>query len=122
MSRYYEHFNDFDGLTPSANIMPSDVKRLISHTKHEYKTRYYFFSPSERILYRYYDSNDGNDHAYKLYGNYIGKNNKTIRYQIIPDSDDGTNKTDTVRDSLFVSDRFIKRIENMNKLILPSLR
>ena len=118
-SNYYEHINDFDGFVPKDGLMPSDVKRLISHSKYEYKTRYYFVSPSERMLYRYYDSNDGSDCACRVCGRYVGKNKKSLKFNLMPDVNRGL---DNIHDALIISDRFIKRIENMNKLILPSLR
>ena len=47
---------------------------------------------------------------------------KCIYANLIPDEDDGTFKTPNIRDTICISNRFLKRIENMNKLILPNLR
>ena len=107
---YYQHIDDFEGIVPKDNAMPSDVKRLISNCNHNYLNRLYFFSPSQMRFYRYYT--DGN--AYIVY-------NRGISYYFIPDEDDGTPRTPNIRDLIYVSDRFMKRIENMNKLILPKL-
>ena len=114
---YYEHINDFEGIEPVADAMPADVKRLISHTKHTYHERFYFFSPSEKTFYRYYEQFK---HAYPVCSNAINK--KSERYQFIPDADDGTPNTPNIRDNIYLSDRFMKRVEKMNKLILPSTR
>ena len=112
---YYQHINDFDGITPLDNAMPADVKRLISHSKYNYQTHYYFFSPSQRTFYRYYK--DG--YAYKVYSMSF---HKGLRFTFIPDEDDGTSKTPNIRDTIYLSNRFMQRIEHMNKLILPNLR
>ena len=57
-NNYYEHINDFDGIIPKPEKMPADVKRIISHCDFTYNRRYYFFSPSNKQLYRYYTYND----------------------------------------------------------------
>ena len=111
---YYQHIDDFEGIVPKDNAMPSDVKRIISHCNHNYLTRYYFFSPSQIKIYRYYK----NGYAYELIKTRFQKSYKVC---LIPDEDDGTPRTPNIRDLIYVSDRFMKRIENMNKLILPKL-
>ena len=111
---YYQHIDDFEGVVPKDNAMPADVKRLISHCNYNYLNRLYFFSPSRRTFYRYYT--DG--HAYIVYNR---PNHKSYVYQFIPDDDNGTHRNQHYRDCITVSDRFIQRIENMNKLILPKL-
>ena len=113
---YYQHIDDFEGIVPKDNVMPSDVKRLISHCNHNYLTRYYFFSPSQRKFYRYYTSYNG--YAYELA---LIQCKKSHKFTLIPDEDDGTSRTPNIRDSISPTDRFIQRIENMNKLILPKL-
>ena len=113
---YYQHIDDFDGVVPLDNAMPSDVKRLISHCNHNYHKRYYFFSPSQRAFYRYYRNETT---AYQLA---TKQHQKYPVVQLIPDEDDGTAKTPNIRDSICISNRFIQRIENMNKLILPNQR
>ena len=118
-TNYYEHINDFEGIEPVPNAMPPDVKRLISHTKHTYNDRFYFFSPSDKSFYRYYEQYK---HAVPVCSNQPFKKSTSERYQFIPDADDGTPNTPNIRDNIVVSDRFMKRVENMNKLILPSMR
>ena len=114
-NNYYEHINDFDGIEPAVNVMPSDVKRLISHCDHTYNDRYYFFSPCEKQFYRYFDKGE---YAIKLSCSIVSK--KSVKYNFLPDEDfDGSLN---IRDTIIVSDRFMKRIENMNKLVLPSMR
>ena len=107
---YYQHIDDFEGIVPKDNAMPADVKRLISHCNHNYLHRYYFFSRSQLTFYRYYT--DGS--ASRGY-------NRGINFYFIPDEDDGTPRTPNIRDAINITDRFLQRIENMNKLILPTL-
>lgn len=115
-TNYYEHFNDFEGLNPKPEIMPSDVKRIISHCDNTYYRRFYFFSPSQKQLYRYYKQSD---FAVPITSNIVYK---SIRYQLIPDIDDGTPNTPNKRDNIIKSDRFMMRIIQIHKLILPKLR
>ena len=112
---YYQHIDDFDGIIPVDNAMPADVKRLISHCNHNYLTRYYFFSPSTRTFYRYYCKDC---YAYELVNYQMGK---SAMVKLIPDEDDGTTNTPKILDSIYISQRFMQRIANMNKLILPKL-
>ena len=114
---YYDHIDDFDGAEPLENEMPRDVKRLIYHCRHTYHNRLYFFSPSEKQFYRYFPKSE---YAEKLGGYRVSK--RSLRYQFIPEEDDGTPSTPNIRDSIVVSDRFVKRVEKMNKLELPSMR
>lgn len=114
---YYEHIEDFDGVTPKPDKMPADVKRIISHCSFTYNRRYYFFSPSRKQIYRYYTDID---FAVLLESRKTSKT--SFRYLLIPDIDDGTPNTPNKRDSINISDRFIKRIEGMNKLVLPKLK
>jgi len=107
---YYEHIDDFEGIVPLDNAMPADVKRLISHTSHNYLTRYYFYSPSTCKFYRYYL---GEKSGYELSHNRLNKNG--IAYHFIPDEDEHK------RDTISVSDRFKSRVQHMNKLILPKI-
>ena len=111
---YYQHIDDFDGVVPIDNAMPSDVKRLISHCNHNYHKRYYFFSPSQRAFYRYYSN-----YAYQLA---TKQQHKCTYVNVIPDEDDGTSKTPNIRDAICISNRFMQLIEHMNKLVLPNLR
>ena len=110
---YYQHIDDFDGIIPVDNAMPADVKRMISHCNHNYLKRYYFFSPSQRTFYRYYPNDK---YAYELTTTRFQKYTKCC---VIPDEDNGTSKTPNIRDSIYLSNRFMQRIEHMNKLILP---
>ena len=113
---YYLHIDDFDGIVPVDNAMPKDVKRLISHCNHNYHKRYYFFSPSQMAFYRYH-------HYDKIAVQLsICQNNKCYKVNLLPDENKGTGITQNIHDSICISNRFLKRIENMNKLILPSLR
>ena len=117
MSTYYEHINDFEGIEPPADIMPADVKRLISHGKHTYQKRFYFFSPSEKKFYRYFD----NDKTIKeLEGRIRNQKEKSFTCRLTPDISYG-NKYH-IRDYIIISKPFIKRIEQMNKLILPATK
>ena len=113
---FYLHSNDFDGIIPVDNAMPSDVKRLISHCNHNYHKRYYFFSPSQRAFYRY--------HHYDKIAVRLSTSrcNKCYKVNLLPDENKGTGITQNIHDAITISDRFMKRIENMNKLILPNLR
>ena len=113
---YYQHIDDFDGIIPVDNAMPADVKRLISHCKHNYLTRYYFFSPSQRKFYRYWCKDC---YGYEL--NTI-QNRKSPIVQLLPDENDGTKNTPNIIDKITISNRFMQRVEHMNKLILPNLR
>ena len=50
---YYEYAADFECDDVEEYIFPSDIKRIISHGDHTFHNRIYFFSPSERRVYRY---------------------------------------------------------------------
>ena len=110
---YYQHIDDFEGFVPKDNVMPSDVKRLISHCNHTFYKRYYFFSPSQMKFYRYYT-----DYHYTYELSMSGKFNKV---NLLPDTNKGVGPTQKIHDAINITDRFIQRIENMNKLILPKL-
>ena len=110
---YYQHIEDFEGVVPKDNIMPSDVKRLISHCNHTFHKRYYFFSPSMKTFYRCYIDSvmPLSDYRFQKY----------TKVNLLPDENKGTGPTQKIHDSIYLSDRFMQRIENMNKLILPKL-
>ena len=46
---------------------------------------------------------------------------KYTKVNLLPDENKGTGPTQKIHDSIYLSDRFMQRIENMNKLILPKL-
>ena len=118
----YVHEDDFDGLKVVEGVMPEDVKRLMSHCGHTYKHRYYFFSPSERSFYWYFKKDDGSWKSRKLDGSWANKSKRSVIYSFIPDEFEAFSKMYDYRDTIVVTDRFMKRIEKMNKLELPSLR
>ena len=105
--------NGFKGVEPKPKAMPNDVKRLIEHGRFTYYKRLYFFSPSTKMIYRYYP-NEG--YAYDLMLRKKGKNSYVAT--LIPDADDGTGMN-PVRDSVYISPQFMKRIESMESLIIP---
>ena len=113
---YYLHIDDFDGIVPVVNVMPKDVKRLITHCKHNYRKRYYFFSPSQMAFYRYHHNDE------IVIPLAIHQNKKCSIVNLLPDENEGTGITQNIHDSICISNRFLQRIANMNKLILPSSR
>ena len=117
MTSYYKFINDFEGIEPPADIMPADVKRLISHSKHTFQKRYYFFSTSEKKFYRYFDDDKS---VKELEGRIRNKNEKSLTYRLAPDISYGNKYR--IRDYIIISKPFMKRIEQMNKLILPATK
>ena len=114
---YYEYGQHFDmEVTPGQ--MPKDVKRIFRHCDNTYNNRHYFFSASERAIYRYYSYGGG----FAGIASSFRVSKKSIRYQLIPDEDDGTPNTPNKRDSIVVSDRFIRRVEGMNKIELDRFK
>ncbi|KAK8835152.1 hypothetical protein M9Y10_013396 [Tritrichomonas musculus] len=106
--KHFDYADDFEIKPDTWNRYnwdkyPSDIKRIWSSCDgaHIFSKRLYFFSPSYRIVYqigsdplRYQERGD-DTHVYCL----IDNNNK--RY------------------SLYVNDRLLGRIKNMNKIELP---
>ena len=114
---YYEYGQHFD-MEVTSGKMPKDVKRVIRHGNNTYNDRYYFFSASERSMYKYFTSYGGIADRMNSYP--VSK--VSIRFQLIPDEDDGTPNTPNKRDSIYVSDRFIRRVEGMNKIELDRFK
>ena len=109
METYYEHYNDFgDGHHVCSESMPSDIKRLLSHGKHTFRTRDYFFSPSERLFYRY---NPTWEDYFRLKPLKIG-----------PSPAFSLRTDEKKSDVIYVSDRFLERTQSMNALEIPSIR
>ena len=57
MSEYFIHYDDFDFIPQSYHQFtpdkyPNDIKRIISYNQHTFHKRIYFFSPSQRIIYK----------------------------------------------------------------------
>ena len=105
--------NGFEGVEPKVRAMPQDVKRVIEHGRHTYHKRLYFYSQSAKKIYRYYPREG---YAYDLAMKKKGKNSFVVT--LIPDADDGTGKN-PVRDSVYISPQFMKRVEGMDSLIIP---
>ena len=93
--------------------MPNDVKRLIEHSRFTFHKKLYFYSQNEKKIYRYYPREG---YAYDLAMQKKGKN--LFVTTLIPDADDGTGKN-PVRDSIYISTLFMKRVETMESLIIP---
>ena len=106
MSDYYDNIDEFEGVEPIAYVMPYDVLRLILHKDHYFYKRYYFYSPGERMFYKY---NNHKRTARRLKG-VFQNDNGTVRYRFIDDN----NKDD----ELLLSRFFIKRIEGMKVIRL----
>ena len=104
--------NGFKGVEPKPNAMPNDVKQLIEHGRFTYHKRLYFFSPSEKKIYRYYPREG---YAYNLM---LQKKSNCLIAALIPDADDGTGRN-PVRYNLCISVQFMKRIEKMESLKKP---
>ena len=111
IDKHFDYADDFEIKPDTWNRYnwdkyPSDIKRIWSSCNgaHIFSKRLYFFSPSYRIVYQIgsdplrYRERDDDTHVYCL----IDDNNK--RY------------------SLYVSDRLLGRIKNMNKIELPKMK
>ena len=106
MTDYYDNVNEFEGVEPIAYVMPYDVLRLILHKDHSFHKRYYFYSPSARVFYKYDATNRT---ARRLKG--VSKNdNVSVRFRFIDD--------DNKDDEILLNRFFIKRIEGMNAIRL----
>ena len=103
-TKFYIHSADFECDVVPDYIMPSDIKRIISHNRHTFHKRIFFFSPSERQVYRY-------DPLMKIIqlvkGCEIGN---SLKFNLVTD--------ESRHDSLCVSDRMLARVSNMNKIEL----
>ena len=104
-TNYYIHSNDFECDDVTEYVMPSDIKRIISHNQHTFYKRIYFFSPSERQIYRYLPMFCGCSETIKAY-----KVGKSLKFNLLTDE----NK----HDSIYVSDRLIARTSGMSKIEL----
>ena len=102
MDSYYEHYNDFGGMYPSNDTMPSDVKRVISYGKHTFNTRDYFYSPSERQVYTY-------NAKYDVYVT-MNRRQKGKSLLISLSTDDKKKIT------MYINDNFINRTQTMNRI------
>ena len=102
---YYIHADDFECDDVTEYVMPSDIKRIISHNQHTFYKRIYFFSPSERQIYRYLPMFCGCSETIKAY-----KVGKSLKFNLLTDE----NK----HDSIYVSDRLIARTSGMSKIEL----
>ena len=104
MSEYIKYYNDFGFKSESYHFItpdryPNDIKRIVSSGNHTFHKRVYFFSPSQRKVY-------------KLgYGplNYQVRWNSHVHCLV-----DDINK----RCSLCVNDRLIDRTSNLTKIEL----
>ena len=99
MACQYMYQNGFNGVEPKPKAMPNDVKRLIEHGRYTYHKRLYFYSQSVKKIY-------------------MKKGKNSFVVTLIPDADDGTG-TNPVRDSVYISPQFMKRVETMESLIIP---
>ena len=108
MSEYFKYYDDF-GFKPESYQMitpdryPSDIKRIWSTCDgtHMFRKRIYFFSPSQRKVYK------------TIYGplSYHIRNEDTHVYCLVDDM----NK----RCSFCVNDNLVKYTSNMTKIELP---
>ena len=101
---YYIHADDFDCDNVPDYIMPADIKRIVSHNRHTFHKRVFFFSPSERQVYRY-------DPLMKIVqlvkGGEIGN---SLKFNLVTD--------ESRHDSLYVSGIMLARVSNMTKIEL----
>ena len=103
-TNYYIHSADFACDNVPDYIMPYDVKRIISHNRHTFHKRVFFFSPSERQVYRY----DPLMRITELVkGSEIGN---SLKFNLVTD--------ESRHDTLYVSDRMLAYTSNMNKIEL----
>ena len=102
MDSYYEYYNDFGDIHPTNETMPSDVKRVISYGKHTFKTRDYFYSPSERQVYTYNAK----------YDVYVTMNRRQNGKSFVI----GLSTDDKKSTSITVNDNFIRRTQTMNRI------
>ena len=103
---YYIHHDDFDGLAVPDQVMPSDIKRIVSYGKHTFHKRPYFFSPSMRQVYRYTPTDKLVE---RLTGYECGN---SIRFSLVPDT--------TKRTSITVNDWMLTITGDMGKIDLPN--
>ena len=104
---YYIHYDDFDCDDVPENVMPKDIKRIVSHGKHTFHKRIFFFSPSQRQVYRYC-THDRLVETVK--GHTVGN---SLRFNLVPDT--------TRHDTLCVNDRMLDITRDMNKIELPNM-
>ena len=104
---YYENFKSFDCKIPDC-LFPSDVKRIFSHCDHTFMKRIYLISPSEKQIYRFFPNGEFGEPLKSM------KVNKSLKFNLLSDE----NKHDT----FYLSDRLLKRIERMDKVILNKMK
>ena len=105
---YYIHHDDFDGLAVPDQVMPNDIKRIVSHGKHTFRKRIFFFSPSQRQVYRYI-ATDKLVEVVK--GHTVGN---SLVFNLVTD--------ESRHDTLYVNDRMLDIIRDMPKIELPNRR
>ena len=103
-TNYYTHSADFDCDNVPDYIMPADIKRIVSHNRHTFHKRVFFFSPSERQVYRY-DPLMRTTQLVK--GGEIGN---SLKFNLVTD--------ESRHDSLYVSGIMLARVSNMTKIEL----
>ena len=103
-TNYYIYADDFACDDVPDYIMPADVKRIISHNRHTFHKRVFFFSPSERQVYRYSPSMRTIE---LVKGSKIGN---SLKFNLVTD--------ESRHDTLYVSDRMIAYTSNMSKIEL----
>ena len=102
MDSYYKHFNDFGNVYPINEMMPSDVKRVISYGKHTFNTHDYFYSPSEQQIYTY-------NLKYDVY--VMMSRRQKGKSLLIKLSTDEKKQT-----TITINDNFINRTQTMNRI------
>ena len=104
---YYDNADEF-GCDVMIGLMPNDVKRILKNCDHTYEKRFYFFSASEKMIYRYFPQIGMSE---TLMSSTVGK---SIKFNILADSGK--------HDSIVISSRFLKRIEHMKSLTLTRMK
>ena len=105
---YYIHHDDFDGLVVPDQVMPNDIKRIVSHGKHTFHKRPFFFSPSQRQVYRY----TATDKLVEIVKGHTAGN--SLVFNLVTD--------ESRHDALYVNDRMLDIIRDMPKIELPDMR
>ena len=101
---YYIHADDFDCDNVPDYIMPADIKRIVSHNRHTFHKRVFFFSPSERQVYRF----DPLMRITELVKD--GEIGNSLKFNLVTD--------ESRHDTLYVSDRMIAYTWNISKIEL----
>ena len=118
MTDYYTHINDFGEMKalPKPEIMPNDVKRLFKHCDHTYNVRPIFFSESTKLFYLFHEDDNYVDIVYSR----KQTKNASQTFYFIPDK--AYLDKSYYHDTITVSQRFLNRIKNMNKIELSSMK